>query len=35
LESEIQDPGSGNWKTLFSIPDPGDKKAQDPDPQHW
>ena len=27
------DPGSG--KNLFRIPDPGVKKAPDPDPQHW
>ncbi len=31
--SEIRDPGSG--KNLFWIPDPGVKKAPDPDPQHW
>jgi hypothetical protein len=30
--SEIRDPGSG--KNLFWIPDPGVKKAPDPDPQH-
>jgi hypothetical protein len=28
----VWDPGSG--KNLFRIPDPGVKKAQDPDPQH-
>jgi hypothetical protein len=28
----IRDPGSG--KNLFRIPDPGVKKAPDPDPQH-
>jgi len=31
--SGIRDPGSG--KNLFRIPDPGVKKAPDPDPQHW
>jgi hypothetical protein len=29
----IRDPGTG--KNLFRIPDPGVKKASDPDPQHW
>jgi hypothetical protein len=29
----VWDPGSG--KNLFRIPDPGVKKASDPDPQHW
>ncbi len=29
----VWDPGSG--KNLFRIPDPGVKKAPDPDPQHW
>ncbi len=33
LGSRIRDPGSG--KNLFRIPDPGVKKAPDPDPQHW
>ncbi len=33
LGSGIRDPGSG--KNLFRIPDPGVKKAPDPDPQHW
>ncbi len=28
----VLDPGSG--KNLFRIPDPGVKKAPDPDPQH-
>ncbi len=32
-ETGIRDPGSG--KNLFRIPDPGVKKAPDPDPQHW
>ena len=31
LGSEIRDPE----KNLFRIPDPGVKKAPDPDPQHW
>jgi hypothetical protein len=29
----VWDPGSGK-KTIFRIPDPGVKKAPDPDPQH-
>jgi hypothetical protein len=29
----LWDPGSG--KNLLRIPDPGVKKAPDPDPQHW
>ncbi len=29
----VWDPGSG--KNLLRIPDPGVKKAPDPDPQHW
>ncbi len=32
LGSGIRDPRSG--KNLFRIPDPGVKKAPDPDPQH-
>ncbi len=28
----VWDPGSG--KNLFRVPDPGVKKASDPDPQH-
>jgi hypothetical protein len=33
LGSGIRDPGYG--KNLFRIPDPGVKKAPDPDPQHF
>jgi hypothetical protein len=29
------DPGSGKNSTRIRIPDPGGKKAPDPDPQHW
>ncbi len=29
----VWDPGTG--KIIFRVPDPGAKKAPDPDPQHW
>ncbi len=31
----IPDPGSGFFPSRIRIPDPGVKKAPDPDPQHW
>jgi hypothetical protein len=35
IVTKLSNMGLGSGKNLFRIPDPGVKKAPDPDPQHW